>query len=261
MRMTIVENVKPSMPKTSDAKEFMIQLKEYSQSDIADKSIVGSLMSELTTKKFEWSQPIHDHVTSMSNLAAKLKAMGMDVSESFLVQFIINSLPPEFGQFQVNYNTIKEKWNLQEIKAMLVQEEGRLRKLKGHSVHLTMHDGASSNKAIPGRKDRKKDKAPMKVHEGRIHKELRCHFCRKSGHFKKDCRNERHGLRRKGFLSIHPISGTEKFLFMGNIMKARIEGIGTYRLILDTGYFLDLENVFMFLNVQGTLFLYQDWIV
>ncbi|KAK9089114.1 hypothetical protein Scep_028196 [Stephania cephalantha] len=165
MRMTIAENVKPSMPKTSDAKEFMIQLKEYSQSDIADKSIVGSLMSELTTKKFEWSQPIYDHVTSMSNLTAKLKAMGMDVSESFLVQSIINSLPHEFGQIQVNYNTIKEKWNLQEIKAMLVQEEGRLRKLKGHSVHLTMHDGASSSKVIPGRKDRKKDKAPMKVHE------------------------------------------------------------------------------------------------
>ncbi|KAK9092841.1 hypothetical protein Syun_027752 [Stephania yunnanensis] len=81
MRMTSAENVKPSMSKTSDTKEFMIQLKEYSQSDIADKSIVGSLMSELTTKKFEWSQSINDHVTSTSNLAAKLKAMGMDVSE------------------------------------------------------------------------------------------------------------------------------------------------------------------------------------
>ena len=68
-------------------------------------------MSELTTKKFNWSQPIHDHVTDMSNLAAKLKSIGMDVSGTFLVQFIINSLPPEFGQFQVNYNTLKEKLN------------------------------------------------------------------------------------------------------------------------------------------------------
>ena len=66
-------------------------------------------MSELITKKFDWSQPIHDHVTGMANLAAKLKSMGMDVNVSFLVQFIINSLPPEFSQFQVNYNTLKEK--------------------------------------------------------------------------------------------------------------------------------------------------------
>ena len=54
-------------------------------------------MSELTTKTFDWSQPIHDHVIGMANLAAKLKLMGMDVSESFLVQFTINLLPFEFG--------------------------------------------------------------------------------------------------------------------------------------------------------------------
>lgn len=75
------------------------------------------LMNELMTKKFDWSQPIHDHLTSMANLAAMLKIMGMDVI--FLVKFIINS----FGQFQVNYNTIKEKWNLQEINVMLIQEQ------------------------------------------------------------------------------------------------------------------------------------------
>ncbi|KAK9164982.1 hypothetical protein Scep_000173 [Stephania cephalantha] len=226
MRMMIAENVKPSMPKTSDAKEFMIRLKEYSQSDnrqdIVKATSPLSLMSCWLRNLSGSQSPIHDHVTSMSKLAAKLKAMGMDVSESFLVQFIINSLPPEFGQFQVNYNTIKENLNLQEIKVKLVQEEGRLRKLKGHSVHFTMHDGASSSKTIPGRKDRKNDKAPIKVHEGRIHKELRCHYCRKSGHFKKDCLKRKDGLRRKGFLSIHSITGTEKFLFMGNIMKTII---------------------------------------
>jgi len=54
-------------------------------------------MSELTTKKFDWSQPIHDHVIGMANIAAKLKSMGIDVNESFLVHFIMKSLPPEFG--------------------------------------------------------------------------------------------------------------------------------------------------------------------
>ena len=73
MRMTMAENVKLAMPKINNAKEFMLKIKEYSQSDIADKSIVGTLMSELTTKKFDWSQPIHDHVIIMANLAEKLK--------------------------------------------------------------------------------------------------------------------------------------------------------------------------------------------
>ncbi|KAH9615859.1 hypothetical protein KSS87_005381 [Heliosperma pusillum] len=78
MRMTMADNIKPSMPKTKKAREFMLKIKECSQSDLADKSIVGSLMGELTTKRFDWSQPIHDHVTHMSNLAAKLKTLGMD---------------------------------------------------------------------------------------------------------------------------------------------------------------------------------------
>ncbi|KAJ1377678.1 hypothetical protein SESBI_48642 [Sesbania bispinosa] len=69
----MAENVKPSMPKTENAREFMKIIKEYSQSDITDKSIVGTLMNEPTTKKFDWSQLIHDHVTGISNLEAKLK--------------------------------------------------------------------------------------------------------------------------------------------------------------------------------------------
>ena len=86
-------NVKPSMPKTDNAAKFM----NCSQFYITDKSIIGNLSSELTNKKFDWSQPIHDHLIEMANLAAKLNSMGMEVSESFLVQFILKSLPGEFG--------------------------------------------------------------------------------------------------------------------------------------------------------------------
>ena len=49
----------------------------------------------------------------------------MKVSDSFLAQFIINSLPLEFDKFQVNYNTFKEKWNFQEIKAIHIDSRGR----------------------------------------------------------------------------------------------------------------------------------------
>ena len=47
---------------------------------------------------------------------------------------------------------------------------------------------------------------------------------------------------KQGFSLIQPIRGPEQSLFMGNRMKARIEGIGTYRLILDTSCYVDLEG-------------------
>lgn len=53
--MVMAENIKPSMPKIDNAKEFMVKAKEHFHSDITNKSIVGNFMSKLTTKKFDWS--------------------------------------------------------------------------------------------------------------------------------------------------------------------------------------------------------------
>ncbi|XP_022868756.1 uncharacterized protein LOC111388311 [Olea europaea var. sylvestris] len=107
MQMTLAKNIKSTIPKTESAKEYMKLVKERSQ--IADKSLAGTLMGTLTTMKFDGSRTMHEHVTEMSNIAARLKTLGMTVDENFLVQFIINSLPPEYGPFHMNYNTLKDK--------------------------------------------------------------------------------------------------------------------------------------------------------
>nr|GMD98095.1 UBN2 domain-containing protein [Ipomoea batatas] len=128
MKITMAENMKPMMPKVDIAYEFLAKVKELSMSEIADKSIAGNLMTELTSMKFDWSVPIHDHCDQMVNIAAKLKGMGMELPESWLVHLVINSLPPaKFGQFRVNYYTLKEKWSFKETKHLLVQEEARLK--------------------------------------------------------------------------------------------------------------------------------------
>ena len=59
-------------------------------------------MSTLTNMKFHGSRTMHEHVVEMTNIAARLKTLGMVVNEGFLVQFIINSLPSEYGPFQMN---------------------------------------------------------------------------------------------------------------------------------------------------------------
>ncbi|XP_022845332.1 uncharacterized protein LOC111368334 [Olea europaea var. sylvestris] len=140
MWMTLAKNIKSTIPKTENAKEYMKFVEERSQT--ADKSLAGTLMSTLTTMKFDGSRTMHEHVTEMSNIAVRLKTLGMTVDENFLVKFIINSLPPEYGPFHMNYNTLKDKWNVNELHSMLVQEETRLKNQGTHSVHLVSHQGA-----------------------------------------------------------------------------------------------------------------------
>ena len=283
LKLSIADNVKPSMPRTTNVREFLAEIKNFTNTDVIDKSVVATLMTDLSTKKYDISQSMHDHLTHMVNVANKLKAMNMELNETFLVQFILQSLQgDEFERFRQGYNTLKEKWNLQETKAMLLQEEARQRaalKLNLVQAHLTVHSNAnvaSSNKT-PSNKEKKKGKQPMKV-KGDAQKVKKCHFCGKVGHFKNECLKRKAWFEKKGihyvsvcfesnlievpsntwwldtgatthvshisqgFLTIQPIKESEKFLFMGNRMKAQVEGIGTYILILDTGYRLDLEK-------------------
>ena len=108
-------------------------------SQTTDKSFAGTLMSVLTTMKFDGSRTMHEHVIEMTNIATRLKILGMVVNENFLVRFILNSLPPEYGPFQMSYNTMKHKWNVHELHNMLVQEEMRLKNKGSHSVHYVSH--------------------------------------------------------------------------------------------------------------------------
>jgi len=107
MRMTIADSIKTTLPKIENAKKFMGLVGEHSQT--ADKSVVGTLMSTLITMKFEGSRTMYKHVIEMTNIATRLKTLRMTMNENFLVQFILNSLPSEYGPFQMSYNTMKDK--------------------------------------------------------------------------------------------------------------------------------------------------------
>jgi len=105
------------------------------RSRTADKSLARTLMSTLTTMKFDGSCIMHEHIIEMTNITTRIKSLGMAVDENFLMQFIMNLLPSEYGPFQMNYNTMKDKWNVHELHNMLVQEEIRLKHHGNHSIH------------------------------------------------------------------------------------------------------------------------------
>ena len=133
VRMSISNNIKTTLLKTDNGKDMLKFVEERSQ--IIDKSLVVTLMSTLTTMKFDGSHTMHEHVIEIINSSARLKTLGMEVDASFLVWFILNSLLPKYGPFQMNYNTIKDKWNVYELHIMLLQEDTRLKDKGIHSIN------------------------------------------------------------------------------------------------------------------------------
>jgi len=64
--MSIVSNIKSTLSKTESLREFMKFVEERSQT--ADKSLAGTLMSTLTTMKFDGFCNMHKHVIEMTNI-------------------------------------------------------------------------------------------------------------------------------------------------------------------------------------------------
>ena len=125
----------------------------------------------------------------------------MKVDDTFLVEFILNSLPLEYEPFQINYNTIKDKWDISELSGMLTQEESRLKKQRGHSINLMYQEGGKGVKVKAN--NLKKKKAHAKVSQD-AHKELKadvCRFCKKEGYYKKDCLKHKVWFENKGTCS------------------------------------------------------------
>ncbi|XP_074556836.1 uncharacterized protein LOC141819121 [Curcuma longa] len=196
MRMTIANNIKTTIPQTENAKEYLKFVEERFRS--ADKSLAGTLMAQLTTIKFDGSCSMQEHTIEMTNIVARLKSLGMAVDDSFLVQFILNSLPPQYSAFQINYNTIKEKWNVNELISKLIQEENRLKNLGSHSINLTTQGAIKAPKAKA--KSFKKKTRPIKASQAdkKEHNNDKCHFCKKEGHYQKDCPKRKAWFEKKG---------------------------------------------------------------
>jgi hypothetical protein len=95
--MTVENNIKSTLPTTKNAKEFLKSVEEHFRT--ADKYLPRTLMAKLTTMKFDGMCGMHEHVLQMTNLAAQLKTLEMNVDEFFLVQFILNFVPPQYFCF------------------------------------------------------------------------------------------------------------------------------------------------------------------
>jgi hypothetical protein len=75
------------------------------------KAYASSLIKRLVSEKYN-SGCVRDHILKMSNVAARLNPLDLAIKDGFLIYLIFNSLPKEFKTFEVNYNSMNDKWTL-----------------------------------------------------------------------------------------------------------------------------------------------------
>ncbi|KAK3033128.1 hypothetical protein RJ639_036487 [Escallonia herrerae] len=285
MKGSITTAIRGAIPDSDNAKLYLAHIEEQFQG--SSKAHATMLITKMVTLKYSGSNGVREHILRMNDMASQLKGLDMEISEGFLVHFIMTSLPAQFGPFKINYNTQKEKWKMNELISMCVQEEERLKSEQPDSAHVAI-TGPSKGKGkgkkfgkgnVQGNKSAsvtKTDKASSSGTKGSSGP--RCHFCKDKGHMRKECHKFREWLKKKGnlsicvcyesytidaplntwwvdtgatvhitnslqgFLSVKKLNKGDRNVLVGNGEQAQVEAVGTLRLVLESGFNLDLVD-------------------
>jgi hypothetical protein len=86
----------------------------------SSKAYASSLIKRLVSDKYT-DDGVRDRILRMSNVAARLKSLDLAIKDCFFIYLIFNSFSKEFKTFEVNYNSMNDKWTLKKFIAMCVQ--------------------------------------------------------------------------------------------------------------------------------------------
>ena len=105
MKHSIPETIRGAVPEVNNAKAFFDAIAECFQKN--EKAETGTMLSNLLAMRYKGKGNIREYIMEMSNLASKLKTLKLEPSDDLLMQLVLLSLPPQFSQFKVSYNTQK----------------------------------------------------------------------------------------------------------------------------------------------------------
>ncbi|KAL2513398.1 hypothetical protein Adt_18998 [Abeliophyllum distichum] len=135
MKRSIPETFRGSISEEQNADKFLKDIEQRFAKN--EKSETSTLLDNLISMRYKGKGNIREYIMEMSNLTSKLKALKLELSEDLLVHLVLISLPAQYGQFKVSYNTQKDKWTLNELISHCVQEEERLKKDRTEGAHLS----------------------------------------------------------------------------------------------------------------------------
>ena len=145
-KSTISDTIRGSILDCDTATEYLKKVE--SQFTSASKAYASTLIKKLFNEKYSGGG-IREHILKMSNTTSKLKPMDLGLKDEFLIQLVFASLPKEYETFVVNYNMQPDKWDIEKLIAMCVQEEERLKSSHGDSTNLVKNNKRKNFNAKP----------------------------------------------------------------------------------------------------------------
>ncbi|KAJ0880787.1 putative transcription factor interactor and regulator CCHC(Zn) family [Helianthus annuus] len=197
IKNSILSAIRGAIPDSENAKEYLNSVEEQFKG--SSKAHASSLILKMLTIKYEGTSGVREHIMMMSDMAHKLKGLDMEISDGFLVHFIMTSLPARFNDFKINYNTQKDKWSMSELIAMCVQEEERLKLEQPEVAYVATTKSVKRKGNFKGESSKVQKANSNTVSSPNVSKgQSRCKFCHNKGHLQRDCSKFKEWLAKKG---------------------------------------------------------------
>ena len=161
--------------------------------------------------KMEENSSVSEHVLKMSGYSNRLAELGIELPQEAITDRILQSLPPSYKGFVLNYNMQGMNKSPGELFAMLKVAESELR--KEHQV-LMVNKTTSFKRNGKGKKGNSKKSGkpvanPTKKPKAGPKPETECYYCKGMGHWKRNCpkylADKKAGKEKSGIFDIHVI--------------------------------------------------------
>ena len=95
MKRSIPETFRGSMSEEKNATKFLKEIEQRFAKN--EKAETSTLLANLVSMKYKGNGNVREYIMEMSNLASKLKALKLELSEDLLVHLVLISLAAQYN--------------------------------------------------------------------------------------------------------------------------------------------------------------------
>ena len=126
--------------------------------------------------------PTKDHLDELNKILKDLKNIDVRIDEEDQSLILLYSLPPSFENFVNSMLHGRDILSLEDVKSALHSKELR------RKVWVVESEDQAERLFVRGRTEKGWEKSRKKSRsKSRLRKNVKCHYCHKFGHYKKDC--------------------------------------------------------------------------